>query len=183
MNKLATTPGHDLVTCLYSMRVALITLRQKLARGSYISRLRPRAAWIEHGREIKTAASFRANLSHIVEGARGRGTPVLLMTFATHLPDDYTEEAFRAKTLDYGAHTSPLELWGEAAHVMAAIDAHNALVRELGSQREGVHFVDLDRIMPKNGELFDDVCHLTPTGSAFFAARVLAAVEGIRRSK
>ena len=55
--------------------------------------------------------------------AEQRGDPLLLMTFAYHIPSNYTDEAFKAKTLDYASHHDPLRLWGTADNMPRAIDA------------------------------------------------------------
>jgi hypothetical protein len=53
------------------------------------------------------------NLTAILDLAGQRGDRVLLMTFATYLPADYSLQAFLEKRLDYGLHSAaPIEILG-----------------------------------------------------------------------
>jgi lysophospholipase L1-like esterase len=125
----------------------------------------------KYGRDIKTAAAFRANLEAIVSSARERKIPVVLMTFATYLPEDYTEERFRAGQLDYGKgqFQLPTEVWGHPPDVLAAVKVHNAVIRDVAERFDNVRFVDQEKLLPRNGKVFADVCHLTPHGCRLFA--------------
>lgn len=125
---------------------------------------------------VRTAAPFRANLEHIADTASARGAWVVVPTFATYVPDDYSAEAFAAGELDYADHHCSIELWGPVSFVRRGVEVHNDVIRELAAAREDVISVDLDADLPRGGELFDDVCHLTPEGCAQWAERVAAAI-------
>jgi len=140
----------------------------------HVSIQKPRPEWLVYGREVKTERSFRMNLEHVLERAAIRGEPVLLMTFATYVPPDYTHRSFIRKELDYSAHSLPIELWGVPAQVQDAVQKHNAVVREL-AREHGTLFVDQDRLIPKTGANFNDICHLTPLGGREFVENI----EGI----
>ena len=92
--------------------VALGEVDRLIALGS------PEPELLEFGRTIKTAQPFRQNIESIVEASRANNRPVVLMTFAFHLPADYTRERFEQRRLDYGrgVHELPAELWGKPEH-------------------------------------------------------------------
>ena len=52
----------------------------------------PDPEMLEHGRIVKTPPALRSNIEQIVSDAERHGTPVVLMTFAWHLPSDYSRE-------------------------------------------------------------------------------------------
>jgi lysophospholipase L1-like esterase len=133
----------------------------------------------KYGGDVKTAAAFRANLEAIVSSARERKIPVVLMTFATYLPPDYTKERFQAGKLDYGEgrFKLPTEVWGNPRDVLAAVKVHNAVIRDVAAKYDNVRFVDQEKLLPRNGKVFADVCHLTPHGCELFAKNLAAAVN------
>jgi len=151
--------------------------RESWGLSSYVSRGKPRDEWLAYGAEVKTAAAFVQNLSAILDVARRRGDPVLLMTFAYYIPADYSEAAFARFALDYSLHAFPVEFWGRPADVARAIETHNTIVRRLAAAADGrVRFVDQDALIPKDGEHFNDACHLTGVGSQSFVENILDVV-------
>ena len=144
----------------------------------------PRADWLSYGAQIKTTAAFRRNLQGIVEIARGRGDPLLAMTFVTFVPDDYSEERFAKHQTAYAVHLAPISLWGEVANVEAAVRAHNGVVRALANEGAIEHFVDQQALLPHRREYFNDICHFTVAGSLRFvdnlAPEMLRAIGGER---
>ncbi|MCI0585978.1 MAG: GDSL-type esterase/lipase family protein [Planctomycetes bacterium] len=175
-------PESRLVTLPTTAAWCLSAAKEKLGLATVLPRDRPREDWVRYGSDVKTVEPFRENLTRILEIARLRGEPVLLMTFAFHIPEGYESGKFYRKELDYTRHDSPIELWGSPANVAAGIEAHNAVVREL-AQRHGTHFVDEDRRVPKRGENFNDVCHLTFRGCERFVegmAEVIVPLAGER---
>lgn len=132
----------------------------------------PQAALRDHGPQLKTPPSFRHNISEILDLANARGEEVLLCTFAFHVPGDYSLEKFKAHELDYGAHKSEIELWGLPNKIVAGLEAHEQVVRDLHAAYPDVHFLDAKRLLPGGAVRFDDICHLTPAGLATLAARM-----------
>jgi hypothetical protein len=133
---------------------------------------------------VKTARSLAQNFEEILALARGRGEPVLLMTFASYLPDGYSEAAFEAGTLDFTTHLLPVELWGRPDRVLAALGRHNAAVRELAAAHPEALFVDQDALFPREGLYFNDVCHLTHEGCERLVENLLpAALQAHQRSE
>jgi hypothetical protein len=128
---------------------------------------------------IKTAGAFRHNLEPIVQATEDRHCPIVLMTFAYHIPPNYTDEAFRARRLDYGADVSACEisLWGTPQGVKGAIDAHNQVIREVAGRHKNVIFIDQKATMPADGRHFIDPCHLTAQGIDLFVRHVMEALR------
>ena len=155
------------------LRFALIDLGQEPALGWYLSRHRVREDWLAYGAEIRTAGPFRANL----EGILARGDPTLLCSFAWYLPDDYTDERFAAKALDYGKHVTPTGTWGRPENVAEGLEVHNAILREVAAGHAHATLVDVDAAVPKDGRHFDDICHLTKLGGEIWVRLVVQAVQ------
>jgi hypothetical protein len=128
---------------------------------------------------IKTAGAFRHNLEPIVQATEDCHCPIVLMTFAYHIPPNYTDEAFRAKRLDYevSALATEVSLWGTPQGVKAAIDAHNQVIREVASRHKNVIFIDQKAMMPTDGRHFIDPCHLTEQGTDLFVRHVMEALR------
>ena len=133
----------------------------------------------QFGHDVKTGTAFRRNLESIVTAARDRYTPVVLMSFATYLPNNYSEDRFRAGQLDYGngEHGMPVETWGDPAAVIAAVETHNAVIQDVAYRFDNVLYVDQKRLLPDNGTSFSDVCHLTKRGIRVFVGNLVPAIE------
>jgi hypothetical protein len=130
---------------------------------------------MRYGGDLRTPPSFEANLEAVVDLAQRRGDRLLLATFAHHIPENYTLEAFQAHRLDYDFHLCPAELWGEPAHLRRALAAHNDAVRRVAARR-GTLFVDIANRMPPGRLCFNDPCHLTGEGCRQFVELVVEAV-------
>lgn len=133
---------------------------------------RPPREWFGFAADVKTAGPYRRNLEEVVS----RSGRVVLVTFASYVAPGYSEERFLAGELDYGRHTSPVELWGDPRWVAAGIEVHNRITREIALASPNARLVDLAAAMPRSGTFFDDVCHLTERGSAAFVEAVMPAV-------
>lgn len=160
----------------YTLGYAWMSFTEIRAFGRYVPRHRPNHAWTRYGGEIRTAGPFRANLLEIIDEAGRRGEAVLLMTFAWHQPDDYSLERFEAKQLDYAEHRHATEIWGEPEHVARALEAHNRVIRALPATPH-VLVLDVERAIPKRGEYFDDICHLTRGGERLWMDAMATAVS------
>jgi hypothetical protein len=148
---------------------------------------RPTREDLEEGLDIKTQASFRENLGAVIETANRRGDPLLVATFAIHLPRDYTRDAFRELGSDYAQHLAPVKLWGLPETIRSGVAAHNAVSRDLAAGADAVWLADVAASLPRERALFNDVCHLTVDGSLAFADIVLPhaleAVTAQRRTR
>ncbi len=180
LNAMARHHGASRLALPYTLEFVVLRLRQLRPAGRYVPLHRPNEAWLAYGSDLRSADAFRANLEAILALARERADPVLLMTFALHVPDDYSEEAFEAKRLDYGHHRTPLERWGLPENAVAGVRAHNAVVRSLAETGKAAFFVDQARLMPRGARYFDDACHLTALGSERFVELILPSVLATR---
>jgi hypothetical protein len=159
----------------YTLRSLGLGIRQSLSSDRHVPIHEPRADWLAYGKDLRSVAGFESNVRAIVDIAEERGDPLLLMTFAIHVPDDYSKEAFDAKRLDYAKHRFPLEFWGRAEDVVAAVAAHNDVVRRVAAEPHagGVMFIDQARLMNGPGRDFDDPCHFSPSGCRHFVENLL----------
>jgi len=162
----------------YFAKHAAIVLQGRFGWSKVIPTSDPRPDWLEHGLNVKSARSFRENLSAILDLAESREEPVMLMTFASHLAEGYSEEAFRALELDYTRHRSPLRWWGTPEAVAAGIEAHNAVIRDLAATRR-ILFVDQAALIPGERRIYNDVCHLTVSGSELFVDNMMDTLRAV----
>jgi hypothetical protein len=173
VNALAPYHGTTSFALPYTLHSLAIGMQYILTKGRYVPTDRPRRDWVHYGRDPRSAVSFKHNLGAILDLAARRGDRVLLMTFATYVPEDYSLKAFKAKRLDYGLHLTPLEIWGAPEHVLKTVAVHNEIVRSLAAQHEGVLFVDQASLMAGEPRYFNDPCHFTAVGSSKFVEYLL----------
>ena len=177
VNELAPFHKQALFALSYTPKHLLTRWRQAAHVDRYIPLNRPRQEWVSYGREPNSRVALAKNLTAFLDLASQRGDRVLLSTFVTYVPENYSLEAFRAKRLDYAAHISPLELWGDPEHVMATVSAHNQVVRGLAGKYPEVVFVDQANIFPRGALYFNDPCHFTAAGSSVFVDNALKAIK------
>ena len=176
VNALAPYHGRTYFALPYTLRYLFVRMRHVLAKDNYVPPEAPRRDWVQYGRESRTAVSFEHNLETILDLASRRGDRVMLMTFATYVPADYSLEAFKAQRLDYDLHRMPIELLGAPENVLKTVAIHNDIVRSLVGRHQGVMFVDEARLMAGEPGYFNDVCHLTVLGSSKFVENLLTVL-------
>lgn len=177
INTLAAYHGTTSFALLYTLHYLAIEMRYALTKGRYVPTHSPREDWVHYGRDPRSAVSFKHNLGAILDLATQRGDRVLLMTFATYVPKNYSLEAFKEQRLDYGLYLTPIEMWGAREHVLETVALHNEIVRSLAAQRAGVLLVDQARLMAGSPRYFNDPCHFTAAGSAKFVEYL---IDGLR---
>jgi len=133
--------------------------------------------YLQEGKFIKSTASFKRNLNYIYVMSKSKGEQFVMGTFAWHLPDDYSYDKFKNKELDYDQQLYPTELYGLAINVERGLIAHNKVIRELFSQEPAINIIAANEIIPKNGEHFDDVCHLNQLGCSILGSQLLDVVK------
>lgn len=161
-----------------------VALKRAMEPGKLTPTGDPRPEWVKYGEQIKSTDSFRQNAADILALAAERGAKVAFISFAWHIPDNYTAMKFAAKELDYGAHLFPVESWGAPEFVGAGVDAHNAALKEFAG-KENVLWVDFAgqaaRIIQENGGqgkiLFHDPCHFTEYGNELFAEMLQEVIQ------
>jgi len=166
----------SLITFPYTFKWFLLAIKQEVGLTDYVSMYRPKKEWLEHGYDIKTMASFEKNLTNILDIAKSKKECVLLMTFAYYVPEDYSETRFKNRSLDYGFDDSlyphPIEIWGKPENVVAGISAHNAIIEDVAERYNNVTFIDQNKLIPKNGQYFNDICHFTYEGCKIFVENI-----------
>lgn len=174
INAWESKADHRWLVGPYTLRFVFTRAAERLGWTSYVPTHRPRTEDLKWGADVRSAVPFERNLRQIVELAKSRGQPLVLMTFAYYLPPDYSEELFNARQLDYRAHLLPVELWGAPENVSTALAMHNAVVRRLAAENPGCVFVDQDALLPHSANYFNDICHLTNEGCRQFVDNLLA---------
>jgi hypothetical protein len=139
----------------------------------------PRHRWEHFGSDVRTPPAFEANLDAVARIAERRGDPLLLATFAYYFPVNYSEKAFKAKTLDYDQHLCAASTWGEPANLARAIDAQNEAVRGVAA-RHGTLFADIANRLPAGRICFNDPCHLNAEGCRQFVDLIVEAADPSR---
>jgi hypothetical protein len=174
----ALAPYHDTARLAlpYTVRYLGISLRQILHPGRYVPTGEPRPSWTQYGADPRSVASFSDNLETVLSLAAARGDRVVLMTFAVHIPQDYSLEAFQQKRLDYVLYRKPVEDWGRPADVIKTVNAQNEVVRRLAARHPEALLVDQAALMDGTARFFNDPCHLTVAGASQFAANIASAV-------
>ncbi|MFN0198598.1 MAG: hypothetical protein ACKVT0_17770 [Planctomycetaceae bacterium] len=152
------------------------------AVGRRIRLDRPETHLIDEGAVIKTEDSFRQNISEILQSCQTRRIPVVLMTFASYLPENYSQERFVNGDLDYGSgdYRMAAESWGRPEAVRNTLAVHNRVLRELARSPEfagTVRFIDQEELLAANGMHFSDPCHLTSEGIRQFVRNIVASLD------
>lgn len=163
----------------YTIKFITFKALARLGWGGFLPTHEPTPASLEFGCDVKTAVSFKLNLERLLKLAAQRNEPVVLMTFAYHLPKGYSREAFDNHQLDYTTHALPIELWGKSTCVVKALDVHNEVISNLSKSSPGVTLVDQKRQIPAVGRLFNDICHFTHEGCEKFVDYLLPTIVKI----
>ena len=135
--------------------------------------------WRAEAGDLKTPPVFARNVEAVMALAESRDQPFLLLTYTYYVPDGYSNERFLAEDLDYSfvEESVATEVWGWSYHISAAIEAHDAVIREIAAEHPEVLFFDMERFMPKDGKHFIDICHWTDLGQERFAEGVVEALQ------
>lgn len=165
----------------YSLHFLWLNLQERLGSPTLMPFRRIRPEWVTYGSDIKTAATFRRNMTRIIHLARQKREPVLLMTFASYIAEGYTKDKFLANALDYTLHkkNTPIEVWGTPVNVAKGLAVHNAIARELAGAYAHVSLLDQAQRIPPTGKHYLDICHLTVEGSVLWADNVMRHIDAL----
>lgn len=123
--------------------------------------------------------SFTRNVEHIVALSQQMGAKPVLITFAYHLPANYSRQAFLDQQLDYQNpdHYDSRDVynWGSPAYVREGLMRENIALRNMAVQHK-ISLIDIDAAMSGRGEWFGDVCHFNNEGVNVFAEHVADAI-------
>jgi len=156
-------------------------LGQVLKRGDYAPTHAPRENWLRYGSAIRSVEPFEHNVASLIEEATRRKDRLVLMTFATRAPRDRAGEQVAPTAL--GDLRAAFRLWGRVESVVAAVEAHNDVVRRKAREHGDAIFVDQAQLLRGRAAYFSDACHLTKVGSATFARHVVHAVLAAERTR
>jgi hypothetical protein len=179
VNMLARYHGSASFALPYTLHYIAIRMRQVLLSDRYVPLTQPREDWLRFGRNHRSVVSFQHNLEAILALASQRGDRLLLMTFATYVPDNYSRQAFAHRQLDYGLHLLAIEEWGRPDHVLQTVALENEVIRREAAQHKEVLFVDQASLMAGSARYFTDPCHLTVVGASKFVDNLLSVVVPI----
>lgn len=163
----------------FTLNYAFMVLGEKMGLNDVVPMHEPKQEWLRFGASVKSKDSFERNIKRIIDLAESRGHPLLLMTFAYYVPGDYSKDKFHSKLLDYTDPLFPVELWGKPDNVIAGIETHNGVVRQIAQNNKNILFADQAASLPKEGKYFHDICHLTHEGSQIFVDNMVDVITGI----
>ena len=177
INLFEAHPALASAVSFYSLYYRFIRIQEKIGSPpKYISRKMPLEEWLKYGDRIKTATAFRRNIEKILDIAKNKEEPVLLMSFCYYVAPNYTLEAFMHRKVDYTLFGAPVEIWGIPENVVAGMDVHNSIIRDLAGYQDGNTYVDQKAGFPQDGEYFNDICHLTQKGCERFVDGIIQKV-------
>jgi hypothetical protein len=177
-------PERSVLSFPYTLDYLLQSMKHRLGWTANLPTAGPPAELLNYGGDIKTERAFRENLSQLLALAADRQEPVLLMSFAWFVPDDYSAARFGRRLLDYDPNELglPIEIWGKPEHVVAGVQAHNRVIHELVPRYPDAVFLDQADLMPHEGRFFSDICHFTQLGQARFVENMLPALRAMTES-
>ena len=166
-------------TLPYTIQYTTIHIMSSKKLHFYVPRHKQNPDWVAHGTNIKTGEPFRRNMQEILNLAVTRSEPVIVMPFAWYVPEDYSIVKCKGGQLDYAPSPAPsaVELWGSIEGVTKGLKVHNDIIRSLAEENKAVIFADTEGFIPKIGENFHDVCHLSPAGKKLWLQAVLTAMK------
>lgn len=181
----AYQPMLTYFTLPYTIEYTIIHILSSKKIGVYLPRHRPLKSWIAHSTDIKTAWPFEANIQKILNISARRSQPILLLTFGWYIPENYNLLDCKAKKLDYADSPRPsaVELWGSIKGVKKGLAVHNNIIRKLADRNPRAMFVDVEMLIPKAGDNFNDVCHLSEKGKVLLMQSILPAIEAYLTKK
>lgn len=159
----------------YTVKFVALKAAGRLGWSGFLSEHEPDKDSLEYGCDVKTADSFKQNIEWIVNIAKEKNEPLVLMTFSYYLDENYNRADFEARKLDYSAHSFPVELWGRADCVKKALDEHNRVIRGFEAN-DGLSIIDQEKLIPDSGAHFNDVCHFTHEGCEKFVENLLPVI-------
>jgi lysophospholipase L1-like esterase len=118
---------------------------------------------------------FSDNTEEIISLSKSIGANPVLITFAFHLPDNYSRKSFLDKTLDYSNpdnyDSRDVYNWGPPAYVREGLVRQNNILRNV-AKKQNVLLIDMDAKMSGQGSWFGDVCHFNDEGVDVFVEKV-----------
>jgi hypothetical protein len=128
------------------------------------------------GAGFRSIRLFERNIRTLVGRMHADGAVPILMTFAWHIPDNYTVQAFREHTLGYNNPERydeyPVEGWGPVPYVKEGLRRINVSIKDTAA-REGMLLIDQEKLMRSQADLYADVCHFSDEGTDVFVDNIV----------
>ncbi len=152
-----STLGYNAYQLFYKV-YSLTTFKKK----SFIPYDIPASNLVKYGKTIKTEATFKRNLSGIIERSKASNAVLIVPLFATQ--KDF-------------ARTELTRIWGEPENVLKAVSTHNGAIRRLQP-----NFVLIEtEVIGADKNYFEDICHFTPQGRLKFSKLILQKIHPVRK--
>jgi lysophospholipase L1-like esterase len=128
-----------------------------------------------NGANFRAHETFAKNIRKLVKLIRKDNGVPILMTYAFHIPANYTRQAFQDDELGYVNPTHydkcPVELWGAVNYVREGIEEQNRIIRRI-ARDENVLMIDLDMKLSGNILMFGDPVHPSEKGVDAFVKNI-----------
>jgi hypothetical protein len=146
-----------------------------LARYVYNTFIWKQPANLMNEAHFRADIDFEKNMRTLVKMIKNDNGIPLLMTFAWHIPPDYSKEKFWANQLSYYNPTEydkwEVELWGEPSVVREGISRLNAIVRKVAAEEKTL-LLDQEGLFKGKANFFSDVGHLNEEGTVQFVENI-----------
>jgi hypothetical protein len=123
-------------------------------------------------------SAYADNVQSIISLSQKIGAKPVLLTFASHLPENYSRQDFLDGKLDYSNpdnyDSRDVFNWGPPDYVREGLGKQNAVLRDL-AEKNAVQLIDVDLAMSGKGRWFGDVCHFNDDGVDVFT-RIVAGM-------
>jgi lysophospholipase L1-like esterase len=158
----------------------LILDHSLLARYVYNTFIWRQPDKVLNGANFRADIDFEQNLRKLVRSIKSDHGVPLLMTFAWHLPLDYSKEKFWANQLSYYNPTDydkwEVELWGRPTDVRTGLNRLNKIIRRIAAD-EKVLLLDQEKLFWDKSKYFSDISHLNDDGTTQFAENIRNFIE------
>ncbi len=164
----------------YYLQLAWINVENKLHLKPYVPTYWGAAdEWAKYGNKIKTEESMRDNLLYVLENAKKNNIPVMVLTTAFYIPNNYSQENLKNGLVDWNKNKSPVEGVGLPDNVRANLKVHNDVIKRTvqGFDYPEMYFVDFDNMLEKSKLYYDDMCHFTDKGIDQFVDALVRTIQ------
>ena len=129
----------------------------------------------KNGANFRSLKEFETNLIKLINMIRNDNGVPILMTFAWHIPPNYTKQRFDQNALGYNNPSSydkwPVELWGDLDYVREGLRRHNMIIRAI-AKKFNIPLIDQETNLSKDISNFGDVVHLSEVGTDRFISAI-----------
>lgn len=172
---LQSHPEINITVIPYVLDKVMGNVKDRLEHRVYISHGEVDPQFAQYGSDIKTEEPYRRNLEEIITIAKKRGDKLLLVSYASFFPENVLLTG-EEKDMQHFAGcnrfvATPVVMWGRPENVKKGIAIHNQVLKGLVNKHNTL-FLDMERRMPRDPELFCDVCHLSGPGAQRLAHEI-----------